>query len=108
MVLEFLRLLIIQVTSLKVKEITGVISKSSGIISDLNIAKGVLEIGSITKTTGQFIDDVGKPSEIIQKIQDSLLSIRTFMLLSLLCLLVNGKMSYLRTFILQDSKCLVN
>ena len=25
----------------------------------------------ITKTTGQFIDDVGKPSEIIQKIQDS-------------------------------------
>ena len=40
-------------------------------ISDLNIAKGVLEIGSITKTTGQFIDDVGKPSEIIQKIQDS-------------------------------------
>ena len=53
------------------QSITGVISKSSGIISDLNIAKGVLEIGSITKTTGQFIDDVGKPSEIIQKIQDS-------------------------------------
>ena len=51
--------------------ITGVISKSSGIISDINIAKGVLEIGSITKTTGQFSDDVGKPSEIIQKIQDS-------------------------------------
>ena len=40
-------------------------------ISDLNIATGVLEIGPITKTTGQFIDDVGKPSEIIQKIQDS-------------------------------------
>ena len=53
------------------ESITGVISKSSGIISDLNIAKGVLEIGPITKTTGQFIDDVGKPSEIIQKIQDS-------------------------------------
>jgi hypothetical protein len=52
-------------------KITGVISKSSGIISDLKIAKGVLDIGSITKTTGQFIDDVGKPSEIIQKIQDS-------------------------------------
>ena len=53
------------------QKVTGVISKSSGVISDLNIAKGVLEIGSITKTTGQFIDDVGKPSEIIQKIQDS-------------------------------------
>jgi hypothetical protein len=53
------------------ERITGVISKSSGIISDLNIAKGVLEIGALTKTTGQFIDDVGKPSEIIQKIQDS-------------------------------------
>ena len=53
------------------QRITGVISKSSGIISDLNIAKGVLEIGSITQTTGQFVDDVGKPSEIIQKIQDS-------------------------------------
>ncbi len=52
-------------------KITGVISKSSGTISNLKIAKGVLEIGSITKTTGQFIDDVGKPSEIIQKIQDS-------------------------------------
>ena len=53
------------------EKVTGVISKSSGIISDLNIASGVLEIGPITKTTGQFIDDVGKPSEIIQKIQDS-------------------------------------
>ena len=53
------------------ERITGVISKSSGIISDLKIARGVLEIGSITKTTGQFIDDIGKPSEIIQKIQDS-------------------------------------
>ena len=58
-------------TFTKGESITGVISKSSGVISDLNIAKGVLEIGPITKTTGQFIDDVGKPSEIIQKIQDS-------------------------------------
>ena len=40
------------------QKITGVISKSSGVISDLNIAKGVLEIGSITQTTGQFIDDL--------------------------------------------------
>ena len=53
------------------EKVTGVISKSSGTISSLNIAKGVLDVGSITKTTGQFIDDVGKPSEIIQKIQDS-------------------------------------
>ena len=53
------------------ERLTGVISKSSGIISDLKIATGVLEIGSITQTTGQFIDDVGKPSEIIQRVQDS-------------------------------------
>ena len=53
------------------QSITGVISKSSGVIADLKIAKGVLDIGSITKTTGQFTDDVGKPSEIVQKIQDS-------------------------------------
>ena len=53
------------------QSVTGVISKSSGTISDLKIAKGVLEVDSITKTAGQFIDDVGKPSEIIQKIQDS-------------------------------------
>ena len=53
------------------QRITGVISKSSGIMTDIKVATGVLEIGSITKTTGQFIDDVGKPSEIIQKIQDS-------------------------------------
>ena len=53
------------------QQITGTISKSSGIIGDLKIAKGVLEIGPITKTTGQFVDDVGKPSEIIQRIQDS-------------------------------------
>ena len=53
------------------QKVTGTISKSSGVISDIKIAKGVLEIGPITKTTGQFVDDVGKPSEIIQKIQDS-------------------------------------
>jgi len=53
------------------ESITGVISKSSGTISSLNIATGVLDVGSITETSGQFIDDVGKPSEIIQKIQDS-------------------------------------
>jgi|SaaInlV_120m_DNA_3_1039746.scaffolds.fasta_scaffold00199_3 hypothetical protein len=53
------------------QSVTGSISKSSGVISDLKIAKGVLEVGPITKTSGQFIDDVGKPSEIIQKIQDS-------------------------------------
>ena len=53
------------------QSVNGIISKASGVISDLKVAKGVLEIGSITKTTGQFIDDVGKPSEIIQKIQDS-------------------------------------
>ena len=53
------------------ERVTGVISKSSGIISNLKSARGVLEIGPITKTTGQFIDDVGKPSEIIQRIQDS-------------------------------------
>ena len=56
------------------QRVTGVISKSSGIISDLKIAKGVLEIGSITRTTGQFIDDVGKPSEIIQRFKTLLLS----------------------------------
>ena len=53
------------------ESVTGVISKSSGTISSLNIATGVLDVGSITETSGQFIDDVGKPSEIIQKIQDS-------------------------------------
>ena len=53
------------------QNITGVVSKASGLVTSLKIAKGVLEIGSITKTTGQFVDDVGKPSEIIQKIQDS-------------------------------------
>jgi len=30
-----------------------------------------LNIGSVTQTPGKFIDNVGKPSEIVQKIQDS-------------------------------------
>ena len=53
------------------EKITGKISKSSGIIADLSTARGVLDIDSITRTTGQFVDDVGKLSEIIQKVQDS-------------------------------------
>lgn len=53
------------------EKLYGSVSKSSGIISNLSIARGTLEIDSLTKTTGQFIDDVGKPSEIIQKIHDS-------------------------------------
>ena len=53
------------------EKVTGKISKSSGVIADLAIARGVLDIDSITRTTGQFIDDVGKLSEIIQKVQDS-------------------------------------
>lgn len=51
--------------------VNGVISKASGIIDNYNIARGVLNIGALTKTPGKFIDDVGKPSEIVQKIQDS-------------------------------------
>ena len=90
------------------QRITGVISKSSGVISDLKIAKGVLEIGSITETTGQFIDDVGKPSEIIQKIQDSYYYQTSPMLLSLLFRLVSGKKFLSRTFTLHRLKYLVN
>jgi len=52
-------------------KITGTISKSSGIIASLSIARGVLQIDSLTKTTGQFVDDRGKLSEIIQRVQDS-------------------------------------
>ena len=37
----------------------------------MSIARGVLNIGSLTRTPGKFIDNVGKPSEIVQKIQDS-------------------------------------
>jgi len=53
------------------EKVTGEVSKASGIIDNLSIAKGVLNIDSLTQTPGRFIDDVGKPSEIIQKIQDS-------------------------------------
>ena len=56
---------------LKGEKVTGTISKASGLIDNLSIARGVLNIGSLTKTPGKFIDDVGKPSEIVQKIQDS-------------------------------------
>ena len=55
----------------KGEKVTGVISKASGVIDNFSIARGVLNIGSLTKTPGRFIDDVGKPSEIVQKIQDS-------------------------------------
>jgi len=53
------------------EKVTGSISKASGIIDNMSIARGVLNIGSLTKTPGKFIDNVGKPSEIVQKIQDS-------------------------------------
>ena len=68
---RILKLVDYEGTFVQGERVTGVISKSSGIISTLKIARGVLEVGPITKTTGQFIDDVGKPSEIVQKIQDS-------------------------------------
>lgn len=53
------------------EKVTGIVSKASGTISNINEARGVLNIGSLTTTPGRFLDDVGKPSEIIQKIQDS-------------------------------------
>ena len=53
------------------ERVTGQISKAAGVIDNLSIARGVLNIGSLTRTPGRFIDDVGKPSEIVQKIQDS-------------------------------------
>lgn len=52
-------------------KVQGVISRASGVIDNINIAKGVLNIDAITRTSGRFIDNVGKPSEIVQKIQDS-------------------------------------
>lgn len=52
-------------------KVTGNISKSSGVISTLSVAKGLLQIDSVTKTTGQFEDERGKLSEIIQRVQDS-------------------------------------
>ena len=55
----------------KGERVTGQVSRASGLIDNLSIAKGTLNIASLTETPGQFIDDVGKPSEIVQKIQDS-------------------------------------
>lgn len=55
------------------QNVTGSISKASGTIGDISIAKGILEVDSITRTTGKFLDDVGKPSEIVQRVQDSYL-----------------------------------
>ena len=53
------------------ERVTAQVSRASGLIDNLSIARGTLNIDSMTTTTGQFIDDVGKPSEIVQKIQDS-------------------------------------
>ena len=53
------------------ERVTGEVSRASGLIDNLSIARGTLNIDSLTNTPGQFIDDVGKPSEIVQKIQDS-------------------------------------
>ena len=53
------------------EKVSGEVSKASGVIDNLSIARGVLNIDSITQTPGRFIDDIGKPSEIVQKIQDS-------------------------------------
>jgi len=53
------------------ERVTGQVSRASGLIDNLSIARGTLNIDSMTTTTGQFIDDVGKPSEIVQKLQDS-------------------------------------
>ena len=55
----------------KGEKVSGTISKASGVIDNLSIARGVLNIGSLTRTPGKFTDDVGKPSEIVQKLQDS-------------------------------------
>jgi len=52
-------------------KVQGVVSRASGVIDNVNLAKGVLNIDALTKTPGRFIDDIGKPSEIVQKIQDS-------------------------------------
>jgi hypothetical protein len=55
------------------QSVSGSISKASGTIGDISIAKGILEVDSITQTTGKFLDDVGKLSEIVQRVQDSYL-----------------------------------
>jgi hypothetical protein len=53
------------------QKVIGLISKASGIINNISRARGVLNINSVTQTTGKFLDDTGKPSEIIQRLQDS-------------------------------------
>jgi hypothetical protein len=53
--------------------VTGVISKTSGTINNINAARGVIDVDSTTRTPGRFLDDVGKPNEIVQKVQDSYL-----------------------------------
>lgn len=55
------------------QKVTGVISKASGTIDNINAAKGVIGVDSITRTPGKFLNDVGKTNEIVQKIQDSYL-----------------------------------
>jgi hypothetical protein len=55
------------------QNVTGVISKANGTINNINAARGVIEVNSITKTAGKFLDDIGKTNEIVQKIQDSYL-----------------------------------
>ena len=49
------------------ERVTAQVSRASGLIDNLSIARGTLNIDSMTTTTGQFIDDIGKPSEIVQK-----------------------------------------
>ena len=45
----------------KGERVTGEVSRASGLIDNLSIATGTLNIASLTNTPGQFIDDVGKP-----------------------------------------------
>lgn len=56
------------------EKVTGIISRASGVIDNLSNARGVLNIDSITTTPGKFIDDIGKPSEIVQNSRFVLLS----------------------------------
>jgi hypothetical protein len=70
---RLLKLIDVQGTFEVGQSVTGLISKANGTIENISIAKGVLEVNSITNTVGKFLDDVGKPSEIVQKIQDSYL-----------------------------------
>lgn len=70
---RILKLINVDGTFSEGQQINGVVSRASGTIKGINIAKGVLEVDSTTKTVGKFLDDVGKPSEIVQKVQDSYL-----------------------------------